>query len=108
MSKNEELITAIVFGFPAVMLILVLGLRRLILWLDDRGYIEYSGDPTPYGTLGSSFLELQTFTGPTQQYVLEAKDEEEQHLEEAGQAGPDHPTRHLGRNSSGNSNPEVK
>ena len=40
LSKNEELFTAIVFGFPAVMLILVLGLRRLILWLDDREFVS--------------------------------------------------------------------
>lgn len=87
-------------GFPAGMLILVLGLRRLLSWMDDRGYIFYTGNPSTYGSLANAFLELQSLVRPAAQHILEVKDAEELHREEDGEAGPDDPTRHLGGSKS--------
>jgi hypothetical protein len=82
-----EFFAALFIAFPAAMLILVLTLRRVILWLDERGYIFYTGNPSTYGSLGNSFLELQHLAQPEIQYLLEAKDDEDLHKEDAGVAG---------------------
>ena len=87
----------LMIAFPAAVLIIVLVLKKVLQWLDDRGYIFYTGDPSTYGSLGSAFLELQKIVEPRSQYVLEVKDEEENHLDQDGEAGPDDPTRHLGK-----------
>ena len=84
-------------AFPAGVLILVLVRKKLLQWLDDRGYIFYTGDPSTYVSLELAFLQLQKMVQPESQYVLEAKDEEEHHSEQDGEAGPDDPARHLGK-----------
>ena len=76
---------------------IVLVLKKVLQWLDDRGYIVYTGDPSTYGSLGPAFLELQKIVEPKSQYVLEVKDEEEHRIEQDGEAGPDDPTRHFGK-----------
>jgi hypothetical protein len=80
--------------FVAVVLF-VFFLRRLLSWMDQRGWILYSGDPPTYGSLGNAFQELQSLAEPRVQYVLEEKQHDES--EEDGEAGPDDPTRHLRR-----------
>ncbi len=80
--------------FVAVVLF-VFCLRRLLWWMDQRGWILYSGDPPTYGSLGNAFQELQAIAEPHIQYVLEEKRCDES--EEDGEAGPDDPTRHLRR-----------
>ncbi len=70
-------------------------LRRLLSWMDRRGWILYSGDPPTYGSLGNAFQELQSIAQPQVQYVLEEKQEVDS--EQDGEAGPDDPTRHLRR-----------
>ena len=80
--------------FVAVVLF-VFFLRRLLWWMDQRGWILYSGDPPTYGSLGNAFQELQSLAEPHIQYVLEERRYEES--EEDGEAGPDDPTRHLRR-----------
>ena len=87
----------LMIAFPAGVLIIVLVLKKVLQWLDDRGYIFYTGDPSTYGSLGPAFLELQKIVEPKSQYVLEAKDEEEHRIEQDGEAGPDDPTRHFGK-----------
>jgi hypothetical protein len=82
-------------AFFVGVVLFVFFLRRLLSWMDQRGWILYSGDPPTYGSLGNAFQELQSMAEPQIQYVLEVKQEEES--EEDGEAGPDDPTRHLRR-----------
>ena len=92
----ERLFLLALGGFVAVVLF-VFFLRKLLCWMDERGWIIYSGDPPTYGTLGRALLELQGIAQPQQQYVLEAKEKEEKKVEAEDEGGPDDPTRHLRR-----------
>ncbi len=64
-------------------------IKKLVLWLDRRGWINYSGDPRlpSYGTAGNAFLALQAIMEPQKKYVLEIKQEEKAEQEDEG--GPD-------------------
>ena len=75
--------------------LLVFFLRRLLWWMEQRGWIMYMGDPPTYGSLGNAFMELQKFAQPQYEYVLEQQEEQEKKMEEDGEAGPDDPTRDL-------------
>jgi hypothetical protein len=85
--QGLEVALWLLVGLPAGVLIFVLALKRVLLWLDERGYIFYTGNPTTYGSLGNAFLDLQSMVDPSAAYVLEAKDLEEQGVEEDGEAG---------------------
>lgn len=76
-------------SFPVLMLVLVLALRRLLEWMEDRGWIIYVNDSPTYGSLGNAFLALQSIVEPEKQYVLEARQQEELKEEDDGEAGPD-------------------
>jgi hypothetical protein len=80
--------------FIAVVLF-VFFLRRLLWWMDQRGWIFYSGDPPTYGSLGNAFQQLQSLGEPQVKYFLEEKQEEKS--EQDDECGPDDPTRHLRR-----------
>lgn len=76
-------------SFPLLMLVFVLILRRVLEWMEDRGWIIYVNDSPTYGTLGNAFLALQSIVQPENQYVLEARQEQEMKEEEDGEAGSD-------------------
>ena len=78
-----------IVSFPALMLVLVLLLRRTLEWMEDRGWIIYVNDSPTYGTLGSAFLELQGIAQPETQHVLEARQQQDLKIEEDGEAGPE-------------------
>ncbi len=78
-----------IVSFPALMLVLVLLLRRTLEWMEDRGWIIYVNDSPTYGTLGSAFLELQSIAQPETQHVLEARQQQDLKIEEDGEAGPE-------------------
>lgn len=84
-------------GLFLLVIFLVFALRKLLCWMDERGWIIYSGDPPTYGTLGRVLLELQGIAQPEKQYVMQAKKEQETKMEADGEGGPDDPTRHLKR-----------
>jgi len=76
-------------SFPLLMLVFVLILRRVLEWMEDRGWIIYVNDSPTYGTLGNAFLALQSIVQPETQYVLEARQEQEMKQEDDGEAGSD-------------------
>lgn len=75
--------------FFAAIVLLVFFLRRLLSWMDARGWITYSGNAPTYGTLGNAFLELQSLAQPEKQYVIEMKEQCEQKREEDDIGGPE-------------------
>ena len=62
-------------------------LKKLLAWMDDRGWITYTGNVPTYGSLGNAFLELQSMAQPEKTYLLEQKKEEKTEEDEEG--GPD-------------------
>ncbi len=87
-----------IFRFMMVPLVLFVGavlvvffLKRLLAWMDQRGWITYTGHVPTYGTLGNAFLELQSLAQPEKQYVIEMKQEEKKDQEDP--TGPDDPVR---------------
>jgi len=78
-----------IISFPLLMLVFVLILRRVLEWMEDRGWIIYVNDSPTYGTLGNAFLALQSIVQPETQYVLEARQEQEMKQEDDGEAGSD-------------------
>jgi hypothetical protein len=90
MPAIDTIVTVCFFlvSFPLLMLLLVLALRRLLEWMEDRGWIVYVNDSPTYGTLGNAFLALQSIVEPEKHYVLEARQQEEM-KEDDGEAGSD-------------------
>ncbi len=72
---------------PVVVILFVFFLKRLLAWMDDRGWITYTGNVPTYGTLGNAFLNLQSITEPAKTCLIEQKREEKVEHEDAG--GPD-------------------
>jgi hypothetical protein len=72
---------------PVVILLFVFFLKRLLAWMDDRGWITYTGHVPTYGTLGNAFLELQSIAEPEKTCLIEQKREEKVEHDDAG--GPD-------------------
>jgi len=84
------LMTAALTLFVACVLLVFL-LKRLLGWMDARGWITYTSDVPTYGTLANAFLDLQSLSQPQMHYVLEAKQDQEVKKEEDDEAGPDDP-----------------
>lgn len=80
--------------FVTIVMIVFL-LKRLLGWLDRRGYITYSGHVPTYGSLGNAALHLQTLIDPAKRHVIEMREAQEEDRDEDGEAGPDDPIRHL-------------
>jgi len=64
---------ALLPGLYFAVLLFLAGLRRLFEWMDDRGWITYTGGGPTYGTIGNAALELQKIFEPGKQHVLEQK-----------------------------------
>ncbi|MBL8547616.1 MAG: hypothetical protein JNL81_14210 [Hyphomonadaceae bacterium] len=62
---------------------------RLGLWAEERGWIYWRRKRAQTGALGSALMELNTFTNPAAQHVVEAKDAKK--LEERENDDPPHP-----------------
>lgn len=73
----------------AFVLILVFILKRAFAWADRRGWITYTGDVPAWGSLSNAFLEIQSIMQPQMEHVLEAKQEDEERVEEDDAGGPD-------------------
>ncbi len=72
-------------------IIAVFFLKRLLAWMDERGWITYTGHVPTYGTLGNSFLELQSLAQPEKQYVIEMKQKEKDRKDQDDATGSDDP-----------------
>ena len=83
--KSVLLIT----GFVLAAAVFLLGIDRLLLWMEKKGWIYYrkkSGSP---GTTASAFMQLQSMIEPGKKHVIEYSEQE--YEEEDGEAGPDDP-----------------
>lgn len=47
---------------------------RVALWAEERGWIYWRRKRAKTGALGSALMEMNTFTNPSAQHVVEAKD----------------------------------
>lgn len=94
---EQFMIAALVFFGGIVTFIFFL--KRLLAWMDERGWITYTGHVPTYRSVGHAFLELQSLVEPQKEYVLELKEDEEQKREEDDEAGPDDPTRGIARHA---------
>ena len=79
-------------GIVIGILLLVFVLKHVLGWLDSLGYITYSGDVPTWGSLGNAALDVQKLLQPQYEYVVEARQEEEEKCEEEDESGPDDPT----------------
>ena len=76
---------ALWIGGVAVALFLI---DRLALWAEDRGWIYWRRKKAQTGALGSALMELNTFTNPSAEHVVVAKDAKK--LEERENDDPPH------------------
>jgi hypothetical protein len=73
---NLVAVALLVAAAPTVFIcleLLVFFLRRLFAWMDDRGWITYTGNPPTYGSLANAFLEVQSIAQPEKQHILKEK-----------------------------------
>ena len=64
-------------------------LRRLGLWMEERGWIYDKKKHGSSGTLSSAVLEVQTLLEPSKRHVLELKRRDESEQDESGDPPPD-------------------
>jgi hypothetical protein len=71
--------------------LMLYGLHRLGLWLEEQGYIYY-WHKKPKGSAGGSFVALQRMIEPRAEYVIQVTRTEHKVGEEkpSGQGDPDH------------------
>jgi len=63
--------------------------HRLLLWMEERGWIYYLRKKPDPASLGTAFLELNKLAEPQKRHVLEVK--RTQRAEQDPSAGPDDP-----------------
>lgn len=61
---------------------------RIALWAEERGWIYWRRKRAQTGALGSALMEMNTFTNPSAQHLVEAKDAKK--LEERENDDPPH------------------
>ena len=76
---------ALWIGGVAVALFLI---DRLAIWAEDRGWIYWRRKKAQTGALGAALMELNTFTNPSAEHVVVAKDAKK--LEERENDDPPH------------------
>ncbi len=59
-------------------------IHRLLLWMEERGWIYYQKKKASPGTAGSALLEIQRMLEPEKRYVLEALQEDDQEQDDEG------------------------
>ena len=71
--------------------LMLYGLHRLGLWMEEQGYIYY-WHKKPTGSAGGSFVALQRMIEPRAEYVIQVTRTEHKVGEEkpSGQGDPDH------------------
>lgn len=62
----------------------LLGLHRLALWMESRGWIFYRKTRASSGALGSAFLEIQSIAQPEKKYVLEMRQDQRAERDDNG------------------------
>lgn len=70
-----------------VFILAILWLDRLLLKLEERGWIYYRKRHASPGTLGGAFLAVQSMLEPGTRYVLESRQERRGHENEAAGSG---------------------
>ncbi len=64
-------------------------LKRILAWMDRRGWVTYHSHVPTYGSLGNAFMEIQAIAQPEKTHVLELKEAQKQEKSDAdGSAGP--------------------
>lgn len=64
---------------------LLLGLDRLLLRMESRGWIYYRKKKSSPGTLGGAFLEVQNLVEPSKKYVIRLRNEDRKEQTESGE-----------------------
>ena len=72
MDAHDVVLMAVV---TAVAVAAVLGLDRVLLWMERRGWIFYRHRRAAPGTLGSALLELESLMPPEGQHAADAEAE---------------------------------
>lgn len=67
-------------------------LKRILAWMDRRGWISYHADVPTYGSLGNAFMEIQALAQPEKTYVLELKEAQKQEKRDDDDAGGPSPS----------------
>jgi hypothetical protein len=76
--------TLIVVTIPFALLLL----DRILLALEDRGWIFYRRNKPNFQNAGSAFIELQAMFEPKARYVIERKEQAENEEDEDGDGDP--------------------
>ena len=78
----------IVVGGVAVALVVgVFLFDRIMLWMEARGWVYWRMTQPNRSGAGSAFLELQSMLEPDRKYVLEARRQEEESVEQRDAQG---------------------
>lgn len=64
---------------------LLLGLDRLLLHMESRGWIYYRKKKPSPGTVGGAFLEVQNLVEPSKKYVIRLQKEDRKDQSESGE-----------------------
>ena len=73
----------------APLALFVFFLKRILAWMDRRGWVSYHSHVPTYGSLGNAFMEIQAIAQPEKTHILELKEAQKQEKSDAdGSAGP--------------------
>ena len=64
--------------------LILLGLDRVALWMEGRGWLYYRRVKPTSNNLGNAFLELQSLLEPGKRHIIEAKLEEHDERADSG------------------------
>lgn len=68
---------------------LLLGLDRLLLYMEGRGWIYYRRKKPSSSALSNACLEVQQLLEPSKKYVVQIKKDERRDQQEAGDLPPE-------------------
>jgi len=68
-------------------LFLAVGLDRLLLWCEWRGWIYYRRTPRIRHSAGTALLNIEALLQPSRQHVVELRLQDQLHREEDEEAG---------------------
>jgi hypothetical protein len=86
---SPDLILGVTLGLLVVLLVIAVIGRKVLLWMDERGWIHLPDPPSDPGP--AALLELHAMLQPQVRHFREARRQQEAKVEQDDAGGPDDP-----------------
>lgn len=73
-----------VVGTVILIVAILLGLDRLLLWMERRGWIYWRKSKSSGTGIGNALLEIQSMLGPSRKNIVEVMKEDKREQEDSG------------------------